>query len=131
MVAAFRDFSLAVDGANQMALQLRQFGRQMTWSHAVRTFMLRHAAVNAFTPGKRLGLIESGVSMWDFYWSILVRRYFGNAGMRAVQPSEVHGPVKRSTRQTCDHCRLGTTSYVCTACGKYLHIKCFVAAHDM
>ena len=59
-----------------------------------------------------------------------MRRYFANVGVRAVQPSAEHGPVKRSTRQTCDHCRQGTSGYVCAACGKHLHIKCFVATHD-
>ena len=41
VVAKYREVSRAVDGANQMALQMRQMGRQMTWSHAVRAFMLR------------------------------------------------------------------------------------------
>ena len=36
VVAKYRQVSRAVDGANQMALQMRQMGRQMTWSHAVR-----------------------------------------------------------------------------------------------
>ena len=57
--------------------------------------------------------------------------YFANVGVPAVQPSAVHSPVKRSTRQTCDQCRQGTTGYVCAACGKQLQIKCFVAVHDM
>ena len=35
VVAAYRDFLRVVDGANQMALQMRQLRRQMTWSHAV------------------------------------------------------------------------------------------------
>ena len=69
--------------------------------------------------------------MWDFQWSILMRRYLASVGVPAVQPSTVHGPVKRSTRQMCDHCRQGTTAYVCATCGKHLHIKCFVAAHNM
>ena len=46
VVACYREFSRAVDGANQMALQMRQLGRQMTWSHAVRAFMVRCAAGN-------------------------------------------------------------------------------------
>ena len=111
VVAAYWDFSWAVDGANQMALQMRQFGRQMTWPHAVQAFMLRCAAANAFVACKRLRLTDSGMSMWDFQWSILMRRYLASVGVPAVQPSTVHGPVKRSTRQMCDHCRQGTTAY--------------------
>ena len=38
----------------------------MTWSHAVRVFILRYATANAFAVCKRLGLMDSGVSMWDF-----------------------------------------------------------------
>ena len=44
VVAKYREISRAVDGANQMALQIRQKGRQVTCSHAVRAFMLRYAA---------------------------------------------------------------------------------------
>ena len=60
--------------------------------------MLRYAAANAFAACKRLGLIDSRMSMWDFQWSILMQRYFANVGVPAVQPSAVHSPVKRSTR---------------------------------
>ena len=55
-------------------------------------------------------------------------RCFADVGAWAVHPSVVHGPVERSRRQLCDHCRGGTTAYVCAACGKHLHIRCFVAA---
>ena len=93
--------------------------------------MLWYAAAKAFAACKRLGLIDSGMSMWDLQWSILMRRYFANVGVPAMQPSAVHGPLKRTTRQTCDHCRQATTAYGCAAFGKHLHIKCFVAAHNM
>ena len=126
VVAAYRDFSRAVDGANKMALQMWQLRWQMTWLHAVRAFLLWYAAANAFAACKPLGLIDSGMSMWDFQWSILMWRYFANVGVPAVQASAVHGPVRRSTCQTCDHCRQATTAYVCAACGKHLHNKCFV-----
>ena len=101
VVAAYRDFSRAVHGANHIALQMRQLGRQMTCSHDVRAFMLRYAAANAFTACKRLGLIDSGMSMWDFEWSILMQRYFASFGVPAVQPSAMHDLVKWSTRQPC------------------------------
>ena len=47
MVASYRQLSRGVDDVNKMALQMRQMGRQMTWSHAVRAFVLRYAVVNA------------------------------------------------------------------------------------
>ena len=46
VVAKYREVSRAVDGANEMALQMRQMWRQMTWSHAVRAFMsMRHVDI--------------------------------------------------------------------------------------
>ena len=66
VVAKYREVSRAVDGANQMALQMGQMGRQMTWSHAVRAFMLRYATGNAFATCKALGLVDEKTTMWEF-----------------------------------------------------------------
>ena len=49
VVAHYREFSSVVDGANQMALQLRLMMRQTTGAGPVRVFMLRYVAANAFT----------------------------------------------------------------------------------
>ena len=76
MVAKYREVIRAVDGANQMALQTRQMGRQMTWSQAVRAFMLRYAAGNAFATCKAFELVDEKTTMWEFQWDILKRRYF-------------------------------------------------------
>ena len=40
-VVACREFLRAVDGANQMVLQLRIMMRERTWASAVRVFMMR------------------------------------------------------------------------------------------
>ena len=54
VVAAYGTLSCGVNGVNQMALQMRQVGHQMTWAHAVRAFMLRYAVVNAFATCRQL-----------------------------------------------------------------------------
>ena len=85
--------------------------------------MLRYATADAFAACKSLGLINSGVSMWAFQFGIMKRHYFRDIGAPDVQPSIVHGPLRRSTRQMCGHCRGGTTTYTCAAFRKKLHIK--------
>ena len=64
VVAAYRTLSRGVDGVNQMALQIRQVGRHMTWAHTVRAFVLRYAVVNAFATCGQLGLCKGTTSMW-------------------------------------------------------------------
>ena len=71
VVACYQEFSVAVDGANRMALQMRQQERQMTWSHAVRGFMVRYAAGNAFATAKALGLVDKKTTTWELQWDIL------------------------------------------------------------
>ena len=79
VVVCYREFSRAVNGANQMALQMRQLGRQMTWSHAVRGFMVQYAAGNAFATAKALGLVDDKTTMWEFQWDILKQRHLSGA----------------------------------------------------
>ena len=43
VVASYRHLSRGVDGVNQMALEMRKMGRQMTQLHAVRAFVLWYA----------------------------------------------------------------------------------------
>ena len=74
VVAAYRTLSRGVDGVNQMALQMRQVGRQMTWAHAVRAFVLWYAVVNAFATCRQLGLCKETISMWEWQWQLLWRR---------------------------------------------------------
>ena len=68
-----------MDGANQMALQLRITSRQMTWSAAVRLFMLRYAAANAFAACKAMGLLDADTTMWEFPWGIIKRWCFSGS----------------------------------------------------
>ena len=135
VLACYWEFSRAVDGANQMALQMRQLGRQMTWSHTVRAFMVRYAAGNAFATAKALGLVDDKTTMWEFQWDILKQRYFSGAEFNNTTPTAaaptVHVPKRFASRLLCTHCRSGTTRWACGACGKHIHIKCFGDAHDV
>ena len=79
VVACYREFSRAVDGANQMAPQMCQPGRRMTSSHAVRAFMVWYAAGNAFGTAKALGLVDEKSTMREFQWDVLKQRYFSGA----------------------------------------------------
>ena len=62
VVASYCQLLRGVDGVNEMALQMRHMGRQMTWSHAVRAFVLRYVVVTAYATcwslgGARMGTI--------------------------------------------------------------------------
>ena len=48
LVAAYCQVARGVDSANQMVVQLRLFGREMSWSQAVGGLLLRYAAAKAF-----------------------------------------------------------------------------------
>ena len=76
VVASYRQLSCGVDGVNQMALQMRHMGHQMTRSHALRVFVLWHAVVNAYATCWSLGAVKTG-SMFDWRWD-LIRRHFVN-----------------------------------------------------
>ena len=134
VVARYREFSRAVDGANQMALQIRQLGRQMTWSHAVRAFMVWCAAGKAFAIAKALGLVDEKTTMWEFQWDILKQRRFSGAEFNNTTPAvavpTVHA-LKRFVSRLGTHCRSGSTRLGCGACGKHMHIKCFGDAHTV
>ena len=135
MVACYREFSRAVDGANQMALQMRQLGRQMTWSHAVRALMVRYAAGNAFATAKALGLVDEKTTMWELQWDILKQRNFSGAEFNNTTPTAtvptLHALKRFAGRLLCTHCRSGSTRWACGACGKHMHINCFRDAHDV
>ena len=135
VVVCYREFSRAVDGANQMALQMRRLGRQMTWRHAVRAFMVRYAAGNAFATAKALGLVDDKTTMWEFQCDILKQRYFSGREFNSTTPTAavptVHAPKRFASRLLCTHCRNGSTRWACGACGKHMHIKCFGDAHDV
>ena len=96
VVAAYRTLSRGVDGVNHMALQIRHVGRQMTWAHAVRAFVLRYAVVNAFATCRQLGLCKETTSMWEWQWQVLRRRYFAHPLRQ-----EVHLPVATQRRRVC------------------------------
>ena len=135
VVACYRALSRAVDGATQMVLQMRQPGRQMTWSHAVCAFMVRYAAENAFATAKALGLVDYKNSMWEFQWDILKQRYFSGAEFNNTTPTTavppVHAPKRFASRLLCTHCCSGTTRWACGACGKHMHIRYFGDAQDV
>ena len=133
--ACYQEFSRAVDGANLMALQMRQLGRQMTWSHALRAFMVRYAVASAFATAKALGLVDEKTTMWEFQWDILQLRYFSGAEFNNTTPTAavptVHAPKPFASRLLCTHCRNGSTRWASGACRKHMHIKCFGDAHDV
>ena len=124
VVAAYRTLWRGVNGVNQMALQMRHVGRQMTWAHAVRAFVLRYAVVNAFATCRQLGLCKETTSMLDWKWQVLRRRYFAHPLRQ-----EVPVPVATQRRLVCHFCKRGRTSYECTGCGKAFHLLCFAPGH--
>ena len=102
VVACYCEFSRAIDGANQMALQMCQLGRQMTWSHIVRAFMVQYVAGNAFATAKALVLVDDKTTMWEFQWDILNQRYFSRAKFNNTTPTAtvptVHAPKRFASR---------------------------------
>ena len=130
VVACCREFSRAVDGANQMALQMRQRGNQMTWSHTMRAFLVRCAATNAFATARALGLVDEKTTMCN-----LKQPYFSGADFNDTTPSApVHtsfAPKRFASRLFRTHCRSGSTLWACGARGKHMHIKCFGDTHDV
>ena len=134
VVACYPEFSHAVDGANHMALQMRQLGRQIS-SHDVRAFMVQYADGNAFATAKALGLVDEKTTMWEFQWDILKQRYFSGAEFNNTTPTApvptVHAPKRCASRLLCTHCLSGSTRWACGVCGKHMHIKCFGDAHDV
>ena len=122
VVAAYRTLSRSFDGVNQMALQMRQVGRQMTWAHGHNRhgFVLRYAVVNAFATCRQLALCKKTTSMWEWQWQLLQRRYLAHPLRQ-----EVHVPVATQRRRVCHFCKRGRTGYECTGCGKGFHVLCF------
>ena len=128
LVAAYRQLARGVDSANQMALQMRLLGRQMSWSQAVRGFLLRYAAANAFATCRALERCRGTDSMWEWQWALLRRRYCTDAQPRR----NIHVPVAGAQRRTCAHCGKGRTQYVCSGCPDTpLHVQCFAPAHGI
>ena len=93
-----------------MALQMRLLGRQMSWSQAVRGFLLRYAAANAFAKCRALERCRGTDSMWEWQWALLCQRYCADAQPRRNN----HVPVAGAQRRTCAHCGKGRTQYVCS-----------------
>ena len=125
VVASYRQLSRGVDGVNQMALQMRQMGRQMTWSHAVRAFVLRYAVVNAYATCRSLGGARTG-TMFDWQWDLIRRRF-----CTVAEAKPIHVPVRMPGRRVCARCNPGKTHYVCCGCGKWYHVGCFAVAHGV
>ena len=105
-----------VDGVNQMALQMRQVRRQMTWSHALCVFVLRYAVVNAYATCRYLGRAQMG-RMFEWQWD-LIRRCFCTGAV--AKP--IHVPVRMPSRRVCNHCNRGQTHYVCCGRGGWYHV---------
>ena len=108
-----------------MALQMHQMGRQMTWSHDVRAFVLRYAVVNSYATCRSLGGARTG-TMFDRQWG-LMRRQFCTVAV----PKPIHVVVRMPGRRACNHCNRGKTHYVCCGCGKWYHVRCFAVAHGV
>ena len=125
MVANYRQLSRGVDGVNQMALQMRQMGRRMTWSHAVCAFVLRYAVVNAYATCRSLRVAQTG-TMFDWQWNLIRRRF---CTVALAKP--IHVPVRMLGRRVFTHCNRGKTHYVCCGCGKWYHVGCFAVAHGV
>ena len=89
LVAAYRQVARVVDCDNQMALQMRVLGGQMSWSQAVRGFLLRYAAANAFAACRTLKRCRGTDSMWEWQWALLRRRDCSDAQPRHT----IHVPV--------------------------------------
>ena len=84
-----------------MALQMRHMGRQITWSNAVRTFVLRYAVVNAYATCRSLGVARTG-TMFDWQWDLIRRRF---CTVAVAKP--IHVPVRMPGRRVCAHCDPG------------------------
>ena len=108
-----------------MALQMRQMERHMTWSHAVRAFVLRYTVVNAYATCRSLGGAQTG-TMFDWQ-SDLIRCSF--CAVAVAKP--IHVPVRMPGRRVCTHCNRGETHYVCCGCDKWYHVGCFAVAHGV
>ena len=87
VVAAYRTLSRGVDGVNQMALQMRQVGRQMTWvTRCVRS-----------CSGTRLRMRSQLASNWDFARRPLI---FGSGNGKCCGGGTLPTPSdKRCTRR--------------------------------
>ena len=102
---------------------MRQMGRQMTWSHAVRAFVLRYAVVNSYATCRSLGGAQTG-TMFDWQCDLIRRRF-----CKVAVAKPIHVPVRMPGRLVCTHCYRGKTHYVCCGCGKWYHVGCFAVAH--
>ena len=104
-----------------MALQMHLLGREMSWSQAVRGFLLRYAAANAFATCRALERCRGTDSMWEWQWALLRRRYCSDAQPRR----NIHVPVGGAQRRACAHCCK-------TRCPDTpLHLQCFAPAHGI
>ena len=123
VVATYRQLSRGVDGVNQMALQIRQMGRQMTWS--LPAFVLRYAVVNAYATCRSLRGAQTG-TMFDWHWDLIRRRF-----CKAAVAKPIHVLVRMPGRRVCTHCNRGKIHYICCGCGKWYHVGCFAVAHGV
>ena len=111
-----------------MALWMRLLGRHMSWSQALRGFLLRHAAANAFATCRTLERCRGTDSTWEWQWALLCRRYRTDAQPRR----HIHVPVGGAQRRACAHCAKGRTQDMCSGCPDTpLHVQCFAPAHGI
>ena len=100
----------------------------MSWSQAVRGFLLRYAAANAFATCRALERCRGIDSMWEWQWALLRRRYCNDAQPRR----NIHVPVGGAQRRACAHCGKGRTQYVRSGCPDTpVHVQCFAPAHGI
>ena len=74
LIVPYRQGVCGVDSAHQMALQMRLLGRQMSWWQAVRSFLVRYAAANAFATCRALERCRGADNMCEWQW-LLMRRH--------------------------------------------------------
>ena len=126
IIANYRRFAPGVDTFNQMCLQHREEHRFQSWWKALGGMVLRIVATNAFTSCQALRLSPGGETMFDWQWRLM--RYIFPA--RQIEVADKHVPIVVRKRGSCVHCGMGTTRYMCKACGCYLHVECFANHHE-
>ena len=127
LVAAYRQVARGVDSTNQMALQMRLLGRQISWSQALRGFA-------AIRRGQRIcNLPRPRTVPWQ-------GKHVGVAVGPPSPPvlyrcaNAPHHPRPRWRRPTARLCTLRQvrTQYVCSGCpDTLLHVQCFAPAHGI
>ena len=127
IVGAYRLMAGGVDQCNTLALGTRGAHGHMTWSRALRSFVVRYAFVTAFCACKEMGLIPDETTMWGFQMDLLKEFVPPSTGTHNVQY-----PFAMTGKMLCAHCKMGRALSECFACGIPLCVRdCFAAYHGV